>query len=272
MNKTTLTAPNGAHAAVFEYGAHVSSWALANGDERLYLSPKSALDGSAAIRGGVPIIFPQFSNEGALPRHGFARTTAWEVSDLREDGESVLVDLHLMDTAETRAIWPQPFFARFQVKVGGAQLEMSLQVTNRSDALCSFTCALHTYIRVNDIRQTHIEGLSGARYRISGGDKSDVREDNEDVLRIQSEVDRIYLNAPDVLTVRESERATEVHKQGFADCVIWNPWAEKCAALKDMPAEGYLNMLCVEAAQIGTPVQLEAGQSWTGVQTFVAIL
>ena len=271
MNKITLTSPDGAHAEVFEYGAHVSSWKLANGDERLYLSPRSALDGSAAIRGGVPIIFPQFSNEGALPRHGFARTALWAVSDLHDDGESAWANLQLQDTAATQAIWNQLFSLRFQVKVGGHELEMSLRVTNRGDEPLAFTCALHTYIRVNDIRQTQVEGLRGLRYRISGGDKTDVREDNDDVLRIQSEVDRIYLNVPDGLTVREPNRATEVRKQGFADCVVWNPWAEKCAQLKDMPAEGYLNMLCIEAAQIGTPVRLEPGQSWTGVQTLVAL-
>jgi glucose-6-phosphate 1-epimerase len=275
MNKIKLTAPNGAHAEVFEYGAHVSSWILpdtaADGDERLYLSPNSALDGSAAIRGGVPIIFPQFSNEGPLPRHGFARTTLWEVSNLGEDSEYVWVDLHLLDTTATRAIWNPPFFARFQVKLGGKALEMSLHVTNRGEMPLVFTCALHTYIRVNDIRQTQVEGLSGTRYRISGGDKNDVRQDNEAVLRVQAEVDRIYLNAPDVLTVRETNRVTEVHKQGFADCVVWNPWAEKCAQLKDMPAQGYLHMLCIEAAQIGLPVQLGPGESWQGGQTLRAV-
>lgn len=276
MNKITLTSPSRAHAEVFEYGAHVGSWkvysTLGDGDERLYLSPKSALDGSAAIRGGVPIIFPQFSTEGPLPRHGFARTSQWQVSDLREDSESALVDVHLQDTPETRAIWNQPFSARFQVKLGGRQLEMGLSVTNLGDAPMTFTCALHTYIRVNDIRQTEVVGLRSSRYRISGGDKNDVREDNDDVLRVQSEVDRIYMNAPDALTVREPSRVTEVRQQGFADCVVWNPWAEKCAQLKDMPADGYLNMICIEAAQINTPVQLAAGQGWAGAQTLVAVV
>ena len=271
MNKITLTAPDGAHAEIFEYGAHVTSWTLANGDERLYLSPRSALDGSAAIRGGVPIIFPQFSNEGPLPRHGFARTAFWEVGDVREDAESAWVNVHLLDTYKTRAIWNQPFFARFEVKVSGNQLEMSLTVTNRGDAPFAFTCALHTYLRVNDIRQAQVEGLRSTRYRISGADKSTLREDNEEVLRVSSEVDRIYLDAPDVLTVREPNRATEVRKQGFADCVVWNPWAEKCYQLKDMPANGYLNMICIEAAQVGAPVQLQSGQTWTASQTLVAM-
>ena len=66
-----------ARATVLPYGAHVTSWITADGDERLYLSGRTAYRAGAAIRGGVPVIFPQFSDVGPLPRHGFARTRAW---------------------------------------------------------------------------------------------------------------------------------------------------------------------------------------------------
>jgi glucose-6-phosphate 1-epimerase len=34
-----------------------------------------------------------------------------------------------------------------------------------------------------------------------------------------------------------------------------------------MPADGYERMVCLEAAQIGTPVVLLPGQAWSGAQT-----
>ena len=64
------------HLLVALHGGHVLSW-VALGAEQLYLSPRSLLDGRAAIRGGVPVCFPQFNERGPLPKHGFARNLPW---------------------------------------------------------------------------------------------------------------------------------------------------------------------------------------------------
>ena len=69
-----------ARVVLHPYGAHVVSWTTADGDERLFLSPRSAYSEGAAIRGGVPVIFPQFNQRGPdfdVPRHGFARNRRW---------------------------------------------------------------------------------------------------------------------------------------------------------------------------------------------------
>jgi hypothetical protein len=60
--------------------------------ERLFMSRLSALDGSRAIRGGVPVIFPQFAERGPGMRHGFARVSTWRVLDSGEqDGAAFAV-------------------------------------------------------------------------------------------------------------------------------------------------------------------------------------
>ena len=62
-----------------------------------------------------------------------------------------------------------------------------------------------------------------------------------------------------------------IQNQGFPDVVVWNPWVDKCAALADMPANGWRHMLCVEAAIARQPVILPAGEEWYGRQTLVAV-
>ena len=54
---------------------------------------------------------------------------------------------------------------------------------------------------------------------------------------------------------------------GFADVVVWNPGAELAARLPDLPDDDWRQMLCVEAAAIGKPVEVLPGECWIGRQT-----
>ena len=61
-----LDTDQGDSALVALHGAQVLSWTVA-GRERLYLSPRAMFDGRSAIRGGIPLCFPQFNQRGPLP-------------------------------------------------------------------------------------------------------------------------------------------------------------------------------------------------------------
>ena len=76
---------DGATALVALHGAHVLSWQPADGRERLFLSDRAVFDGQAAIRGGIPVVFPQFAERGPLRKHGFARTAPWTFRGVNED-------------------------------------------------------------------------------------------------------------------------------------------------------------------------------------------
>jgi glucose-6-phosphate 1-epimerase len=52
--------------------------------------------------------------------------------------------------------------------------------------------------------------------------------------------------------------------------VVWNPGAALCARLTDMPADGYQHMVCIEAAQVFTPVVVSPGAVWRGSQCLTA--
>lgn len=56
--RVTASLPTGESVEVLLYGATVTSWKSANGKENLFLSSKAHLDGSKAVRGGIPLVFP----------------------------------------------------------------------------------------------------------------------------------------------------------------------------------------------------------------------
>jgi glucose-6-phosphate 1-epimerase len=264
----TIKAPDGASATLLVHGGHIVSWQPAGGEEMLYLSPKTPYGDGASVRGGVPVVFPQFSTRGPLPRHGFARNRTWKVLEHDRRGTHAYAVLGLSDDESTRALWPHAFELELTVSVDAGRLDMELAVINTGETTFGFHAALHTYLRCADVRKTQLEGLLDQSYldQVSGEERGQWI----DVISIAQEVDRIYWNTPAQLTLRETGRRLGISQQGFIDTVVWNPGPERCAAMPDMPPEGWLDMLCVEAAQVGEPIHIGPGEEWSGMQTLQA--
>ena len=261
-----LRAADGAAADIYLHGAHVTSWRPApDGDERLFLSSRSEFRAGAAIRGGIPVIFPQFAAEGPLPRHGFARTLEWSLDGIEHTDRDAIATFSFGPTPEIHAIWPADFLATLEVRVGGSQLSVTLRVANVGASPFSFTGALHSYLRVRDAAQAELVGLKGARFR-DATDKTRLRVDDEPVLRVTGELDRVYVGAPPALVLREPKRALRIETREFPDVVVWNPGRRRAAALVDMDPNGERSMLCVEAAVVQVPITLAPGEHWHGSQ------
>jgi glucose-6-phosphate 1-epimerase len=268
-----LAAPDGARASISLHGGQLLSWQPAGATEQLYLSPRSEQAPGKAIRGGVPVCFPQFAERGPLLKHGFARTLAWELVSQEQGRDDALAVLRLRDGDETRKTWPHAFELELSVRVAGRSLDIELACENRGETAFGFTAALHTYLRVADLDAVSLEGLTGLRYF----DSVLQREATERMALLLPgekgvlDLDRIYFGAERELLLSEDGRRLAIAQQGFEDVVVWNPGPKRCAKLADMPAEGWREMLCVEAACIGHPVELPAGESWVGRQSLTLL-
>jgi glucose-6-phosphate 1-epimerase len=265
-----LRSPSGAQAILTLYGAHVVSWQPEGRAEHLFCSAQSARDGSKAIRGGVPVIFPQFAERGAGMRHGFARVANWRLAGSNVNGDKVSLDLHLTQddlTDQQRAGFAHRFRLVLRVTVVSDTLHIELDVDNHGDAPFLFACALHTYFAA-DATQATLEGLHGASYTDqAGGGTSHVQD--APLLTFERKLDRIYQCIEPLLTLRDGPRAVLLEQHGFADCVTWNPGADDARALADMADDEYRRFVCVEAAQIA-PVSLAPGERWSASQYWTA--
>ena len=232
------------------HGATLTRFAPAGAGPLLWVAPRAIFAESAAIRGGVPLCFPWFGPREGAAQHGFARTRRWELGDVREDGDAVVLELGLEDDETTRALWPARFRVRYAVRIGRA-LDLELAVENRGDGLLSYEVALHAYLSVGDVREVEVTGLAGAATidKVAGGARGVT---SADPLRLTGETDRVHLGTPGPVVVTDQRlgRRITITKEGAPSTVVWNPWETKARAMKDVGDDSWTTMVCVEPGNV----------------------
>eukprot|EP00959_Pyramimonas_sp_CCMP1952_P307464 6435669-Pyramimonas_sp.AAC.1 len=267
MKKLILTNAQGWSAAVYTHGAHVVSWKTDSGDELIFVSEKAIFKPPKAIRGGIPVCWPQFSDLGCCAAsHGFARNSEWAIASEVGDGATEVV-LTLSSSEETLKLYPYAFELKFTMRLSeSGKLTTNLQVINNGTSTMPFTGAFHSYFTTPDISKVRAEGFKGMSYldQLQGRKQC---TDEDDVITFPCEVDRLYTDVPDNLKLATSPSRTICMKTvGLPDAVVWNPWIEKTKGMADLDDEDYKIFVCIEAALCkgqGAPVDLEGGKEWT---------
>ena len=234
----------------YDYGATLASWHLED-HEVIWLSPQAHLDGTSAIRGGVPICFPWFAKgpDGDLsPGHGLVRTATWTPATTRD--EEVLAwtlgsaDILDRDGAEHL---PGEFEVRYGVSLHGDDLGILLEIHNPGATAHTMEAALHTYLAVADLDRAEVHGLDGVPYldKVTG-----TREVQDGPLRFDGETDNVYDSAgdPGPVLLDGAGGRVELLPEGATQTVVWNPGAELSARTGDLGAEAYRQFVCVETA------------------------
>lgn len=121
-------------------------WSLTDGEGREYMTDADP----AFWTGHAPLLFPIVGalNSGeyrlggktyALPKHGFARTSLFEL--IAQDAGSAR--FRLSDSAETRAVYPFAFALDMAFALDGWTLRMTATVRNQSDTPLPFSFGFH---------------------------------------------------------------------------------------------------------------------------------
>ncbi|KAJ2494053.1 hypothetical protein IWW37_000131 [Coemansia sp. RSA 2050] len=259
VERVVINGPQGSSAEVYLYGATVTSWKCGD-KERLFVSRQAKLDGSRPVRGGIPLVFPQFG-PGDLPQHGFARTRQWTLLSAEEHGQGVVVNLQLKDNEDTRASrWPFKFDLLYTIDLTATTLSTIIRYENVDSQAFTFTSLMHTYLRVPDIAHTTVAGLKGVAYadKIKGGEGL---VEERDLVTVGANEDRVYVDVPGVVKINCGGESVEIRRFNFKDIVLWNPWAEKAAEMSDFADDEYPQMICVEAGTVASQISLKPGQT-----------
>ncbi len=247
-----LALPNGASATITLFGAHLVSWKDCRGQEQLFCSALSHRDGKKAIRGGVPVIFPQFAERGTGLRHGFARVSTWRLESSGGAGDNVFARF-VLAPSDLATPWTNDFLLRLSVTLRADSLAMAMDVINSGDSELAFSAALHSYYLVDALHEARVIGVE------------------DEPLAITEKLDKIYHKAQSSLQLRTGGRTLAMTQSGFTDAVVWNPGAADTKAMPDMEDEEYLRFICVEPALVD-PMTLAPARSWRGELVLSSIL
>ncbi|KAI1323401.1 galactose mutarotase-like domain-containing protein [Xylariaceae sp. FL0255] len=288
-SRVSAVLPTNESVEVLMYGATVISWKDKDGNEKLFLSDAAKLDGTKAVRGGIPLVFPVFGTApdhaatSKLPQHGFARNSKWEFlgsspaeSNETTDKSDVGVKLDFGLSSATlgprdKVLWPHDFTAIYTVTLSPNGLGTGIAITNDGEE--SFDCQvlMHTYLRIKDITKVTVSGLKDSSY-VDKVDGAKTKTETSDAISITGETDRVYNPkggpAVPVVVKEDGVPAFKLVRDNLQDLVVWNPWVDKAAGMGDFePKDGYKNMICVEAGTVGQWVKLDPGDVLNGHQT-----
>jgi glucose-6-phosphate 1-epimerase len=253
-----------ARAKIALQGAHLFHYERVDEGPLLWLSERSLFEIGRVIRGGVPVCWPWFGKHptnSELPQHGFARSSVWELVEVKEiDEHTTEVILQLKPSAESLQLWPHKFELLLAITVGNT-LTLALTTRNCDAQAFEFTAALHSYFAVENIEKVYVEGLADKSYfdKVTGEERT-----QQGNLTVSKEVDRIYRKVDYPVTLHDQTRTLRIDAQGSSSAVVWNPWIEKCVAMADMKDDAYKTMLCIEAANApGDARMLATGEEHT---------
>lgn len=238
-------------AEIYLHGAHITHFQKNGEPPLLFMSPQSWFEANKPIRGGIPICFPWFGSRGSEPSHGLARILTWEIFDTAV-GLDGTVRVHLQLPQKSLGPEWSALKTEFIVTVADT-LTMELITANTSaDKTLEMEDCLHTYFQVGDIGAVTITGMQGASYLDNAaGGNGERKTDNEALLKISKETNRLYLNTSSMVEVHDEKlrRTIRVEKSGSQSTVIWNPWTTQKMP-EDFAPANHKNMVCVESGNI----------------------
>lgn len=238
-------------------GAQVLRAALESGLELLYLSPLVDVYPENPIRGGIPLMFPQFGDSGPLRKHGFVRDLQWNLVNETEDADdknlSYALDIKTTDFPE----WPFDAALQFNVRLSLQTLTIDLSVRNTGEQAFTFTGGFHPYFVISSRKDILVNGLEGLPF------KDSFPGENAYELNADGLVERQYMGNAEIQLFNGSNWL-KITAYGFDSWMVWNPGKVGATKISDLPDEDWDRFICIEPIVFAEPVQLNPGQEYNG--------
>jgi glucose-6-phosphate 1-epimerase len=220
------------------------------------------------MRGGVPVLFPQFNLSGTFDKHGFARVMPWQVirDDIELNGEfegkkavvgNWIAELDatpknvVLYASAASTAWVHHAKLRLQAIFTSSTVKVMLTVFNAGSTTFQFTGGLHPYFSWGH-EEAAIPELG-------------IVLKHSEMMQQGSGIERC-LQAPSVLHLHmktgEQEKILTVERFGFHEWMLWNPGPNH--TLTDIEKNDWSRFICLEPISVNQPHELAPGQQFSG--------
>jgi glucose-6-phosphate 1-epimerase len=234
-------------------GAQILSANFIKGENIFYNSPLNEF--GKTFRGGVPVLFPQFSNNGSLRKHGFVRDIAWKLMYESQDEKSAIIEYDCNIEADDYPEWPYNAKLSLFCEMVSNLITIKLIIINTDNKPFEFTGGLHPYFAIDAKDHMTIEGLENVPFKDSFPEVPFNLKGSEVVERLyQTNVPIKFFNGEKLLTLK---------CLGFDNWMVWNPGQQGAINILDLPNEDWAKFICIEPI-INSPKLLEPGELFIG--------
>lgn len=242
--------------------------AACGGIQLLYVS---ALSGKAnqVVRGGVPVLFPQFADRGPIKKHGFARDLPWQLVEqgAHAGGHRVVCRHHIHPGDQPN--WPHSAQLVLTAQLTANALHMRLQVRNTGNTTFAWTGGLHPYWATADLCASQLLGLQGAAVQ----DRYNPHKTTQTETAVSwhgDEFECLYdTQAP--LQLQTPTHTLQLSVTGFDQWMVWNPGKAGAQTLKDLPNDDWQRFVCIEPVLVNRPSVLQPGEAFEGALDVVCL-
>lgn len=214
------------------------------------------------VRGGVPILFPQFAETGPLPKHGMVRSADWHLREELIEAAQHRVRYELNINATDYDFWPHAAKLSLTVCARANVIAFTLAVLNTGLDAYTWTGGLHPYFALNDLLTSRLSGLAGLavedRYNRQISHQSE-----SDLIWTSAPCERLYAQCPELI-LNTGELQLTLSASGFDQWMVWNPGELGSQALPDLAPGDWRRFVCVEPVRVTRPVLLMPGESFSG--------
>lgn len=242
------------NARLLPLGAQLISFET-QGRELLW-SSKQHQEGTP-FRGGIPICLPWFAGENKTPnapKHGLVRTAIWQLSQYTEGRDSCYLLFEL--NVPSNAFFEISFSCKLHITLKQSGFHYQLEIHNQSTQAMPLSFALHSYFYAEQLSAVALPDFKNLPYLDSTANATPCKQDT--ALRFEHEIDRIYLDSPNRLTLPQQLIVIDSHNTPSTIC--WNPGATLAQNIGDIQQQ-FSQFFCVEKGAVNNDaVSIAAGE------------